>query len=185
MLDLDANPRLRRLFWIAHYRVTLGFVVAAAAFWLATPSWRSLGLGALIAVGGEALRVWAAGHLRKGQEVTRSGPYLFVRHPLYCGSFAIGIGFVVAAADPIVAVMVVAYLTVTLLAASRLEEATLRAAFGEEFEQYARGSRAPSERRFSPSQVIANGEHRTLLGFAAALAILGIKAWMSGGRVGF
>ena len=183
MLDFDANPRLRRLFWVAYYRVTVGFVVATAAFWLATPDWRSLGFGALIAAAGEAWRVWAAGHLRKGQELTRSGPYLFVRHPLYCGSFVIGIGFVVAAADPIVAVLVLAYLTVTLLAASRLEEATLRTAFGEEFEQYARGSRAPSKRRFSLSQVVVNGEHRTLLGFAVALAILGVKAWVFGGRV--
>ena len=28
---------------------------------------------------GEALRLWAAGHLEKGKEVTRSGPYRWVR----------------------------------------------------------------------------------------------------------
>ena len=39
---------------------------------------------------GEALRIWAAGHLEKGREVTASGPYRWTRHPLYLGSTIIG-----------------------------------------------------------------------------------------------
>lgn len=178
MLDLDATPRLRRLFWIARYRVTVGFIVAAVALWLATPSWRSLGIGALIAIGGEGLRVWAAGHLRKGREITRSGPYRFVRHPLYIGSFVIGVGFVVAAADLMVAVLVLGYLAVTLQASIRLEEATLRSAFGEAFERFDQPARGVPRRRFTLSQMIENGEHRSLLGFTAAIAVLGVKAWL-------
>ena len=134
MLDLDADPNLRRLFLVARARVVVGFLVAGVALWLARPSWNVLGWGASIAFAGESLRVWAAGHLRKGQEVTRSGPYRYVRHPLYVGSFAIGFGFAVAAGHPLVAVLVVAYLAVTLYAAIRLEEATLREAFGTEFD---------------------------------------------------
>ena len=178
MLDLDASPRLRRLFWIAHYRVTAGFVVAAAAFWLAAPSWRSLTFGVPIAAGGELLRVWASGHLRKGQEVTQSGPYRVVRHPLYVGSFVIGLGFGVAAAHWLVTALVLGYLAVTLLAAIQLEEATLRAAFGEHYEEYARGAQPSPTRRFQLSQMVENGEHRALLGFAAALVVLGVKAWV-------
>jgi protein-S-isoprenylcysteine O-methyltransferase Ste14 len=34
--------------------------------------------------------------------VTRSGPYAFVRHPLYLGSAIMGVGFVVAARSVIV-----------------------------------------------------------------------------------
>ena len=41
---------------------------------------------------GECLRLWAAGHLEKSKEVTRSGPYRHTRHPLYLGSSIIGIG---------------------------------------------------------------------------------------------
>ena len=33
--------------------------------------------GAVVALVGEALRIWAAGHLEKSREVTRSGPYRF------------------------------------------------------------------------------------------------------------
>ena len=175
MIDLNTNPRLRRLFWVAHYRVTVGFVVAAIAFWLAAPTWSSLALGVLLAVIGEVVRVWAAGHLRKGQEVTRSGPYRFMRHPLYVGSFLIGIGFSVAAADFFVWVLVIGYQAMTLQAAIRLEETTLRSKFGDEFERYRQGHGDASSRRFSFSQMVKNGEHRSLLGLAVTVLFLAIK----------
>ena len=178
MLDLDANPGLRRLFVIARARVTAGFVVAAAAFWLARPTWGSLAAGAPVAATGALLRVWAAGHLRKGVEVTRSGPYRRLRHPLYYGSLLIGLGFAIAAADPLAAGVVIAYLAVTLLAAARLEEATLRAAFGAEFDDDAGGVTRQAARRFSARRMVANGEPRALAGFAAALGLLGLKAWL-------
>ena len=72
MLDLEANPSLKRLFFIARMRVTVGFVVALFAFWFAQPNINSLVIGACVAAIGELLRVWAAGHLRKGTEVTLS-----------------------------------------------------------------------------------------------------------------
>ena len=177
MLDLDANPGLRRLFLIARARVTAGFFVAAAAFWLARPTWGSLAAGALVAAAGALLRIWAAGHLRKGEEVTRSGPYRRLRHPLYYGSFLIGLGFAIAAADALAAGVVIVYLVVTLLAASRLEEATLREAFGAEFDD-AGGTARQAARRFSVRRMAANGEPRALAGFAAALGLLALKAWL-------
>ena len=82
MLDLESDPRLQRLFRIARRRVVTGFVVAAVVFVFARPTWRSILMGVPIAILGESIRVWAAGHLIKGQEVTTSGPYVFVRHPL-------------------------------------------------------------------------------------------------------
>jgi len=176
MLDLDANPGLRRLYRVARLRVTLGFVVAFLAFWLATPSWVSLGWGAAVAAAGELIRVWAAGHLRKGQEVTTSGPYRFVRHPLYVGSAVIGVGFAVASASPWAASLVLAYLGVTLWVAMKLEEATLRDAFGTAYDHYANGSLAQSGRRFSIRQAIRNREHHAVLGFVAALGVLTLKA---------
>ena len=74
----------------------LGFVTAIATAILARPTWRSWGIGLLVAVIGELVRVWAAGHLEKGREVTRSGPYRWTAHPLYVGSSIIAVGVVVA-----------------------------------------------------------------------------------------
>jgi len=46
---------------------------------------------ALMALG-EIIRIWAAGHLRKNQELTASGPYSYVKNPLYIGTILITVG---------------------------------------------------------------------------------------------
>jgi protein-S-isoprenylcysteine O-methyltransferase Ste14 len=101
---------------LARWRVFLGFVFAAVVLWLATPTAQSLLIGALVAIIGESIRLWAAGHLEKSKEVTQSGPYRYTRHPLYLGSSLIGIGMAVIANNLIVAVIVIAYLALTLTA---------------------------------------------------------------------
>src|ERR687886_7025 len=78
-------------------RVPLGFAFAALYLWLAHPTWLSLGLGAVIAAPGVAIRALAAGHVRKNAEITTTGPYAYTRNPLYLGSILIAIGFAVAA----------------------------------------------------------------------------------------
>jgi protein-S-isoprenylcysteine O-methyltransferase Ste14 len=50
-----------------------------------------LGLGLVFV--GLALRSWAAGTLHKRTELTVSGPYGLIRHPLYTGSFMMMLGF--------------------------------------------------------------------------------------------
>lgn len=180
MLDLDADPFLRLLFRIARRRVIVGFAVAVAAFAWARPSWRSIAAGVPIALLGEGLRIWAAGHLVKSVEVTVSGPYRWLRHPLYAGSAIMGIGFVVAAASPLVAGIVLAYLAVMIAAAVRLEEATLRADFGDTWSRYAAGEyAAPPARRFSARRAVGNGEHLALAGLLGAVALLCGKAWLA------
>lgn len=42
--------------------------------------------GALLVVSGIAIRVWAAGCLRKQETLAMQGPYAFIRHPLYLGT---------------------------------------------------------------------------------------------------
>ena len=104
---------------LAQYRVRLGFVAAVGAFWLARPTTESLAAGAALAAVGEGLRIWAAGHLEKGREVTASGPYRLSRHPLYLGSTLIALGFAVASASVAAALLVLGYLTLTYAAAIR------------------------------------------------------------------
>ena len=164
---------------VARFRVTAGFGVAVAAFWLARPSWLSLAVGATAALVGEALRVWAAGHLKKGLEVTSSGPYRWMRHPLYVGSSALGVGFALAARHSVAAALVVVYLAVSLSVAVRLEEATLRAKFGDAYDRYAAGNAESTDRPYSVDRARRNGEFRTVLGILAALAILALKVLLA------
>ena len=162
--------------WIARYRVRLGFAAAALVFWLARPCAWSLLIGTVVAVAGEAIRVWAAGHLEKGREVTVTGPYRFTRHPLYLGSAVIGVGFAIASASAGVAVLVAVYLAVTITSAIRSEERHLTEKFGSVYPSYRDGHAPQADRRFSLQRVMANREYRAVTGLALALALLVWKA---------
>ena len=162
--------------WIARRRVPLGFLAGALAMGLAKPGPRSLAIGAVVAVSGELFRLWAAGHLEKGREVTVSGPYRLTRHPLYAGSTLIGAGLAIASASILVVMLVLAYLAITLHAAIRTEEAHLTQKFGGAYPAYREGRGPHVSRRFSVARVIRNREYRAVIGLAAALALLSWKA---------
>lgn len=162
---------------LARWRVPLGFATFLAAFVLSTPSPMTMSAGAAVAVLGQALRVWAAGHIEKGREVTRSGPYRHMRHPLYTGSLLMGAGFVIASASVWTGLLAVAYFTVTYVAAVRSEEATLDARFAGEYSAYREGretaASAPAARRFSAGRAFGmNKEWRSLAGLSAAFGLL-------------
>jgi protein-S-isoprenylcysteine O-methyltransferase Ste14 len=161
--------------WLARYRVRLGFAAAVVAVWFADPTRRSAAVGAVIACLGEALRVWAAGHLEKGREVTTSGPYRWTRHPLYLGSLLIGTGFAVASASLVSALLVVGYLAATLTAAMRTEERHLTEKFGRAYPDYRDGRATSAGRRFSARRAIANREYRAVAGLLLMLALLAWK----------
>jgi steroid 5-alpha reductase family enzyme len=157
---------------LARLRVSLGFACAALAVYLARPTPRSLAAGLLVALAGEGVRLWASGHIDKGREITRSGPYQFVRHPLYLGSTIIGLGFIIAAQSVAAGAIVLVYLGVTLVAAMRTEEATLDARFAGEYSAYREGRVAAVDRPFSIARVVANREPRTVLGLLAGWGLL-------------
>ncbi len=171
---------------LARLRVALGWVFGLLILILAQPTPRSLAIGGAIAAVGEALRVWAAGHLNKAREVTSSGPYRFVGHPLYVGSTVMGIGVAIACASALVAAMVAIYLATTLTAAIRSEEAFLRRTFGEQYDLYRSGvaarraSPGAAARRFSLRQAIANREYRAVVGLALVILLLALKATYNG-----
>ena len=161
----------------ARVRVPLGFLSAAAVIWLSRPTAKSLAIGALVAAIGEALRIWAAGHLDKGREVTQSGPYRMTRHPLYAGSAIIAVGLAIASARGVVAALIAAYVAIAIGSAVRHEEASMRAAFGDEYEAYAESRATPVERPFSFTRAMKiNKEYKAVAGLAAVAAILAAKA---------
>jgi len=164
----------------ARFRVGLGFACGIAVLLLAHPTRQSILYGLPIAIAGEAIRVWAAGHLNKSREVTRSGPYRLVAHPLYLGSSLIGAGLAAGSGSIAVVVIVAAYLLVTLTAAIRSEEAFLRQRFGDAYDEYRERRVVDRERRFTWAQAMANREYRAIAGLAVALLLLIFKATYNG-----
>jgi protein-S-isoprenylcysteine O-methyltransferase Ste14 len=161
--------------FLARRRVALGGLTAIAALVLARPTWNSWYAGLAVAVVGEGIRVWAAGHLEKSREVTTSGPYRWMRHPLYVGSSILALGIVIAAQSYVLAALAALYLGTTIRAAIRSEEAFLRRTFGEAYERYARAENAGAARRFSLERAVRNKEYRAVLGVLAGFGLLALR----------
>ena len=172
---------------LARMRVALGFVFGVLVLVLAQPSGRSLQIGMTIAAGGETLRIWAAGHLRKSREVTVSGPYRWFAHPLYVGSSVMGVGLAITSNSVTVAGLIAIYLGATLTAAIKSEEAFLRRTFGDQYDLYRSGVAtqrrergAASRRPFSLQQALANREYRAVAGLGITILLLIWKATYNG-----
>ena len=166
---------------IARFRVTLGFVFGVVVLWVAQPTERSLLAGTAVAIAGECLRVWASGHLTKARDVTASGPYRWLAHPLYVGSSIMGVGLAIMADHVVVTGLIGLYHVVTLAAAVTSEEAFLRGAFGDRYDRYRRGERVGAESRgFSVARAVANREYRAVIGLAVAVLLLIAKATYTG-----
>jgi protein-S-isoprenylcysteine O-methyltransferase Ste14 len=160
---------------LARWRVPAGYVLGIVAFWYMDPTATSLATGGVVAAAGEALRIWAAGPLEKGREVTTTGPYALTRHPLYVGSSIMGAGLAIAGRSVFVAVLTFLYLAVTITAAIRSEEAHLTEKFGEHYPAYREGTVSPATRQFSLERAARNREYRALAGLIAVFALLAAK----------
>lgn len=161
--------------FLARRRVALGFAFAVVVLYLAQPTIGSIALGAVVATIGQAIRLWAAGHLEKSREVTISGPYQFMRHPLYVGSSIMAAGVAIGCRSWIVAILVGVYMASTIAAAIRSEEAFLRERFGSAYDEYS-ANRAPKVvRTFSWERAWRNKEYRAMSGLVGFLALLVLR----------
>jgi len=170
-------------------RVPLGFVVAAAFLWLASPSWVSMAESLLLVLPGLWLRAYASGYVRKNAELTTTGPYAHTRNPLYLGSMLIAFGFAGASGSWIIAIALAILFAVIYIPTIQSEEAYLRAHFAS-FEEYARvvprllpritaarTVEAGAEERghFSADLYRQHREYNSLMGAAAIYLALAIR----------
>jgi protein-S-isoprenylcysteine O-methyltransferase Ste14 len=168
-------------------RVPLGFGLALLYGWLARPSWSSIGLGVIAIVAGLAIRGYASGYVRKNESLATTGPYAYVRNPLYLGSIVIALGFAGAAQSLWIGVAMLALFLAIYLPVIRGEEAFLRERFPE-FAAYVqqvprllpRLTPAASDGppgAFSWHLYMQHREYNASLGAAAMLALLMLRLW--------
>lgn len=75
------------------FRTIPVYISVIVLLWFARPAGVFFILGLIPIVIGEFFRFWGCGHLVKTKEFIISGPYAYVRHPLYLGTYLIGFGF--------------------------------------------------------------------------------------------
>ena len=73
------------------------YLFLAALIVLARPTPGLLAAGVVVALAGELVRIWAAGHLQKSVRLATSGPYAYTQNPLYLGRLLILTGLGMAA----------------------------------------------------------------------------------------
>ncbi len=92
-----ATHRSGILGWI---RLAAVYAFIAALVYVSRPTPALTAAGVLFALGGEAVRLWAAGHLTKSVRLITSGPYAYTQNPLYLGRLMILTGLAIAARTP-------------------------------------------------------------------------------------
>lgn len=118
-------------------RTRSAWLLAVPFLLWARPSGGGLAAAAALVVSGLLLRAWAAGTIRKDEVLTTTGPYAFVRHPLYLGSFLIAVGLALAGGHWLWPSAVGAYFGLVYARTLREETERLTALFGHAYVEYA------------------------------------------------
>jgi len=109
-----------------HYLVTIGVIVEAAGILLAIWARRHLG------------RNWSAAvRIGEGHELIRSGPYRFLRHPIYTGVLCIAGGIAISWGQ-YHALVGLAMIIAAYIRKTRLEDEILQREFGDAYVDYRR-----------------------------------------------
>jgi protein-S-isoprenylcysteine O-methyltransferase Ste14 len=119
--------------------------------WLLIPlapnwPWRE-GLGVAVTAAGLAFAVWARAYLganwsssvtvKVEHELIQTGPYRWVRHPIYTGMIFGMLGTAIARGQ-VRGVLAVVLVYVSFYIKSGIEERTMRQTFGEQYEEYSK-----------------------------------------------
>jgi protein-S-isoprenylcysteine O-methyltransferase Ste14 len=178
--DSPAADRITRWQRIARrIRVPLGFLTAALylfELWRHAPRPAAIAWSLLLVIPGLWLRGYAAGYVKKNQELTTTGPYAHTRNPLYLGSMLLAAGFAVALMSWLVALVLALGFSVIYIPVIASEERFLRGAFSQ-FDEYcrrvprivprltpARDSSDDGSGRFSLGLYLKHREYNALLG---------------------
>jgi protein-S-isoprenylcysteine O-methyltransferase Ste14 len=140
-----------------------------------------LGLGLVFT--GLAMRSWAAGTLHKRTELTMSGPYALVRHPLYIGSFMMMLGFCQLVDDAENIWFVVGPVLALYIYRAIHEEKFLAAKFPDQWTEFARKVPRFFPRRL-PKQLFATWNYKQWLNnreyqavSAVLLGLVALQIW--------
>jgi protein-S-isoprenylcysteine O-methyltransferase Ste14 len=113
------------------------FVGAILLVIFAKPNAVGILVGVIVILIGEAIRIWAAGHLQKNEILTVTGPYAYVKNPLYIGTILITAGFCILADNIyLLAAATFAFCFHYIPYKKRVEGDRLRRVFGSRYDDY-------------------------------------------------
>ena len=161
-----------------------------ALLYFAEPAWHTVVIGVPFIVAGEFIRIWAVGYagastraraLGAARDLVTTGPYSYVRNPLYLGNFLLSLGVcLVANVSWLVAVLIVGYFF-QYLPIITVEEAYLLESCGSIYQTYReqiprfvpqfRPYPEPSDHDFSFARALKS-EKRTLTAIVCVIGLI-------------
>ena len=168
-----------------------------ALFYFAEPAWHTVVTGVPFIVAGEFLRIWAVGYagastrartLGAARDLVTTGPYSYVRNPLYLGNFLLSLGVcLVANVYWLVAVLIVGYFF-QYLPIIAVEEAYLLESCGSVYQVYRgqvprflpqfRPYPDPSTHDFSFARALKS-EKRTLTAIVCVIGLIFVRQFVN------
>lgn len=174
------------------WRVPLMTLFVAAGIYLikSKTNWLWVGMGVTFL--GELVQLWAASHLHKDKALAASGPYSYIRNPMYFGRFFVLLGFIIMIQQawwtntqvmniPIIVVGYIAIFAYYVYSRVGREEERLRGIFGEDYIHYCgevrrflprlRPYSRAAHQRLQWSKIVANHEY---LNMVAVIFVFGL-----------
>ncbi|MBI3911458.1 MAG: isoprenylcysteine carboxylmethyltransferase family protein [Armatimonadetes bacterium] len=159
--------------------------------------WRGLAVACLFLMLGESIRLWAVGHAGartrtracsgRLKNLVTSGPYAYVRNPIYLGNCLVGTGLVLLFDQWVLVLPLVLAAFLCYQPIVAWEEHLLASTFGEEYDEYRRAvprwvpragrRKASSRHRFSWQKALFS-ERGTLAMLALMFLVHGLEEWI-------
>jgi len=174
-------------------RVASVYVLVAALLFGSRPTPATVSLGFVLAAAGEAVRMWAAGHLRKTVELITSGPYRYTRNPLYLGRLLVFTGIGIMAWLPwhltwaLLAIGWAVFFGYYLRRKERVEPARLLDVHGDAYARYRDAVpalfprltpyRGGTDAGWSSERMLRNREHWMAIGVVLVTLLLLARAY--------
>lgn len=186
--------------WFFKMRGALMVPLAIVVLILGMPVYASFAAGLIIALAGEALRIWGVGyagkttrsHEIKAPQLVTAGPFAYVRNPLYLGNAITGLGFIIMACGAVkpwtaATLWILYFLSYSMVYGTIIpvEEEYLKETFSETYIEYFNGvpriiprlsPYGNKQGTFSWSPVLS-GEMETIIIFILFCAAMILKGW--------
>jgi len=137
-------------------RQAIGILLLAVFVIWASPRPDMFWVGAVIALLGILVRLYASGFVMKNKELATDGPYAFVRHPLYTGNILMLVGFCLANGEIWPWLVGVFFLWFWYPTAISYEDNKLERIFGDSWRAWSANTPALMPRRVSGNQFSEN-----------------------------
>jgi protein-S-isoprenylcysteine O-methyltransferase Ste14 len=183
------------------WRLALCYLGILVLIYFSEPTPTSIALGIVPIVLGQALRVWAAGHLVKNKRLTTTGPYAYVKNPLYVGAITIVLGFCIVGMPPwnlrlsptdphllLYLVFLAAFFFYYMPRKMKIESDRLRAIYGDAYTRFEQSVpnmlprltpyRSGDGWRWTWKQTVDNSEHGTIISLGVGLALMLLRTWL-------